>query len=257
MLTLLRTEYRKLLPYRTFWVILGIFTGLLFLIVRSAASITINGQTAGPQLYNFPDIWQRLTYIASYFNLLLGILVIILITDEYSFRTLRQQIIDGYFRTDVIASKLLVLLSIALFATLVVASLGLGFGLSATENAGFEKITGNMMYLVYYFAQTLGYMALAMFIAFLVKKNGLAIIAFLLYFFVEWIIRFKVDDSINQYFPGKVLNSLAPNPTQSIIDSAVGITTTALSPQQAIFPAVFYIVLFTVLSYLLLKSRDL
>ncbi|MBK0402271.1 ABC transporter permease [Adhaeribacter sp. BT258] len=257
MLTLLRTEYRKILPYRTFWVILGIFTGLLFLIVRSAASITINGQTAGPTLYNFPDIWQRLTYIASYFNLLLGILVIILITDEYGFRTLRQQIIDGYFRTDVIASKLLVLLSIAFFATLVVASLGLGFGLSATENASAQQITGNMMYLVYYFVQTLGYMVLAMFVAFLVKKNGLAIIAFLLYFFVEWIIRFKIDDSINQYFPGKVLNSLAPNPTQSIIDSAVGITTTALPPQQAIFPAVFYIVLLTVFAYLLLKSRDL
>ncbi|MFC5269660.1 ABC transporter permease [Adhaeribacter terreus] len=257
MLTLLRTEYRKLLPYRTFWVILGIFTGLLFLIVRSAASITINGQTAGPQLYNFPDIWQRLTYIASYFNLLLGILVIILITDEYSFRTLRQQIIDGYFRTDVIASKLLVLLSIALFATLVVTSLGLGFGVSATENASAQQITGNMMYLIYYFAQTLGYMTLAMFVAFLVKKNGLAIIAFLLYFFVEWIIRFKVDDSVNQYFPGKVLNSLAPNPTQSLIDSAVGITTTALTPQQAIFPAVLYIVLLVAASYFLLKSRDL
>ena len=257
MLTLLRTEYRKLLPYRTFWVILGIFAGLLFLIVRSAASITINGQTAGPKLYNFPDIWQRLTYIASYFNLLLGILVIILITDEYSFRTLRQQIIDGYFRTDVIASKLLVLLSIAFFATLVVTSLGFGFGLSATENASAQQITGNMMYLVYYFVQTLGYMTIAMFAAFLIRKNGLAIIAFLLYFFVEWVVRFKVDDALNQYFPGKVLNSLAPNPTQSLIDSAVGITTTSLSPQQAIFPAILYIVLFIGLSYALLKSRDL
>ena len=190
-------------------------------------------------------------------SLLLGILVIILITDEYSFRTLRQQIIDGYFRTDVIASKLLVLVALAFYATVVVMVLGLGFGLSATENAGFEKITGNMMYLVYYFAQTLGYMALAMFVAFLVRKNGLAIIAFLLYFFVEWIVRFRVDDSVNQYFPGKVLNSLAPNPTQSIIDSAVGITTTSLSPQEAIFPAILYTVLLIALSYFLLKKRDL
>src|SRR6476620_12364350 len=99
MLTLFRTELRKILPYRTVWVILGIFVGLLFLIIRSGSSITINGQMAGTSLYKFPDLWQKLTYIASYFNLLLGILVIILITDEYSFRTLRQQIIDGYFRS--------------------------------------------------------------------------------------------------------------------------------------------------------------
>src|SRR5690606_14061629 len=140
------------------------------------------------------------------------------ITDEYSFRTLRQQIIDGYFRTDVIASKLLVLVALAFYATVAVLLLGLGFGLSATGNAGFEKITGNMMYLVYYFAQTLGYMALTMFEGFQVRKNDIAIIAFLLYFFEEWIVRFRVNESVNQYVPGKVRNSLAPIPTQSILD---------------------------------------
>src|SRR5688500_2377894 len=98
MLSLLRIELRKILPYRTIWVILGIFILLLFLIVKGSSTIEINGQKAGTSLYNFPDIWMKLTYIASYFNLLLGILVIILITDEYSFRTLRQQVIDGYFR---------------------------------------------------------------------------------------------------------------------------------------------------------------
>ena len=67
MISLLRTELRKILPYRTFWVILGIFAVLLFLIVRGSSSIEINGQKAGTSLYNFPDIWMKLTYIASYF----------------------------------------------------------------------------------------------------------------------------------------------------------------------------------------------
>jgi ABC-2 type transport system permease protein len=257
MLSLLRIELRKILPYRTVWVILGLFVLLLFFIVKSAGNITINGQQAGPNLYTFPDIWLRLTYIASYFNLMLGILVIILVTDEYSFRTIRQQVIDGLFRSEIVAAKLFVTILLAFFATLVVCGLGFAFGLSATPNIAPDKIFGNAMYLVYYFIQALGYMTFAMLIAFLVRKNGLAIIAFLCYFFTEWVVRFLVNDSINQYFPAKVLNSLAPNPTQSIIDSAIGNVTVALTPAQAAFPAAGYIVLFTVLSYGLLKSRDL
>ncbi|HSI90146.1 MAG TPA: ABC transporter permease subunit [Adhaeribacter sp.] len=257
MLSLLRTELRKIFPYRTFWVIISIFVLLLFFIVRGGSSITINGQQAGPSLYSFPEIWQRLTYIASYFNLLLGILVIILVTDEYSFRTLRQQVIDGMFRSDIVASKVMLIFLLSLFATLVVTILGLGFGLQYAPDASTGKIFGNMMYLVYYFVQTLGYMTLAMLLAFLIRKNGLALIGYLLYFFVEWLIRFRIPGTTNQYFPAKVLNSLSPNPTQDIIDSAIGTTTTALSPQEAALPAILYILLFTALSYALLKYRDL
>ena len=257
MTTLLRTELRKILPYRTFWVILGIFVALLFLIVRGSSSIEINGQKAGTELYNFPDIWMKLTYIASYFNLLLGILVIILITDEFSFRTLRQQVIDGYFRTDVIAAKLLVVVLIALFATLVVTALGLGFGYAYTENLTTQKVTGNMMYLVYYFVQALGYMALALFFGFLIRKNGLAIIAFLIFSkVIEPILRYPLDDNLDKFFPMKTLSSLTPMPGQDVLDSAFG-ATLELAPETAVFPAILYIVLFTGLSYLLLKVRDL
>ena len=50
MISLLRTELRKLLAYRTVWVILGLFAVLLFLIVRGSSSIEINGQKAGTEL---------------------------------------------------------------------------------------------------------------------------------------------------------------------------------------------------------------
>ena len=257
MISLLRTELRKLLPYRTFWVILGIFAVLLFLIVRGSSSVEINGQKAGTSLYNFPDIWLKLTYIASYFNLLLGILVIILVTDEFSFRTLRQQIIDGYFRSDVIAAKLLVVILIAIFATLVVAALGFGFGYAYTQNLTAQKVTGNMMYLLYYFVQALGYMALALFFGFLIRKNGLAIIAFLIFSkVIEPILRYPIDDNLDKFFPMKTLSSLTPMPGQDLLDSAFG-TTVELAPETAVLPAIIYILLFTGLSYFILKVRDL
>jgi ABC-2 type transport system permease protein len=230
---------------------------MLFLILHMGSSVTINGQNAGAGFYKFPDFWMMLTYIASWFNLLLGILVIILVTDEFSFRTFRQQVIDGLFRSEVIAAKLLVVLLVAFFATLVLTVLGLGFGLVYAPDISAEKITGNMMYLVYYFVQALGYMSLAMLFGFLLRKNGLAIIAFLVFSkIIEPILRFPLDDQLDQFFPVKTFSSLTPMPGQEILDSALG-ASVALSPQQAVLPAAAYILLFVGLSYTLLKARDL
>ncbi len=113
------------------------------------------------------------------------------------------------------------------------------------------------MYLVYYFVQALGYMVLAMFFGFLIRKNGLAIIAFLLFSKVlEPIIRYPIPDSLDQFFPMKALGSLTPMPGQEVLDSAFG-TTISLAPHLAIIPAIIYILVFAGLSYGLLKFRDL
>ena len=58
-------------------------------------------------LYHFPDIWQNLTYISTYFQPILAIIVIISLTNEFSFKTIRQNIIDGFDRKDFLVSKLL------------------------------------------------------------------------------------------------------------------------------------------------------
>ncbi len=171
MAPLLVTELRKLFPYRTFWTILTIFTGLLLLFVYMGSKIEINGQAAGPKLYNFPDIWLKLTYIASYFNLLLGVLIIILITDEYSFRTLRQQVIDGWFKHDIILAKLLVITLIAAFGTFVLLGLGLFFGFTYSPPGTSGKVVQDIRHLAFYFVQAVGYMSLAMLFAFLIRKK--------------------------------------------------------------------------------------
>lgn len=257
MAPLLVTELRKLFPYRTFWTILLIFTGLFLLFVYMGSKVEINGQSAGPKLYNFPDIWLKLAYIASYFNLLLGILIIIIITDEYSFKTLRQQVIDGWFKRDIILAKLSVILLIAAFGTCVLLGAGLFFGISYSPNASTSKIIQDIRHLFFYFVQAVGYMSLAMLFAFLIRKNGLAIIAFLVYAkIIEPIIHLRLPDEVDQYFPMKVLSSLTPMPGRDVLESLTG-PSLALTPNAAILPAIAYIGLFTMLAYLVLKLRDL
>ncbi|GEO04107.1 hypothetical protein AAE02nite_17710 [Adhaeribacter aerolatus] len=257
MTNLLQIELRKLLPYRTFWVILLLYSGFLLLFAYASSHITINGQQSGAEIYQFPGIWMKLSYVAGYFNLLLGILLIILITDEYAFRTFRQHVIDGLFRADLVAGKYLVVLLVGLIATIVLTLIGLGFGLAYNQNITPGVLFSGSLHVVYYLVQAIGYMSIAVFFGFLIRKNGLAIISFLGYTkVVEPLIHWRLDDKLDQYFPMKVLSSLTPMPGQEVLDSLTG-PTTALNPQQAILPALIYIGLFYALAFLVLKVRDL
>jgi len=257
MIRYLTTELRKLFPHRTFWLFLLLYMGLLLLLLFSASQVQINNQAIGDNLYQFPDIWATLTYIASNFNLLLGILFITLITDEYAFRTIRQQVIDGLFRSDIILNKFGVVLSVGSFCSLYVFGLGLVFGLQHTPAATPAKVFSGSLHVVYYLVQALGYMSIAVFFAFLIRRNGLAIIAYLVYTkIIEPLIHWQIPDELDKYFPMKVFSSLTPMPGREVFETITG-PTMQLSPQQAVLPALTYILLFYLLSFLLLKMRDL
>lgn len=256
-MNLLRTEFRKIFPYRTFWVIMAIYVLLLALLIYVSRSVMISGQSLGPSMYQFPGLWERFAYIAYFFNLLLGILVIVLITDEYSFRTIRQQVIDGLSRAEVVLAKFYVILALAAFSTVFLLALGLIFGLLYSTDKSVSAVIGQIDHLSYFFVQAVGYMALAMFFAFLIRKSGLAIIAFLAWSkIVEPLIHYQLDDRIDKYMPMKVFGSLTPTPGQELIDQFTA-PTELLSPAWAVLPALLYIGVLLLLSYLLLRFRDL
>ena len=256
-MNLLRIELHKILPYRTVWVILAIYAALLLLILYASSKVTINGSELGEEMYDLPAFWLRLTYIASFFNLLFGILIIVLVSDEYSFRTLRQQVIDGLSRAELVLAKLYVVLALGVLGTVFLLLLGLYFGLLHSTDHSLSAIFGQIDALSYYFVQAVGYMTLAMLFGFLIKKSGLAIIAFMAYAkIVEPLLHFRLPDAVDKYMPMKVLGSLTPMPGQQMLDQLTT-PTELLSPAWATLPAIGYITLFCLLSYYTLKLRDL
>ncbi|TGE20005.1 ABC transporter permease [Hymenobacter elongatus] len=253
---LLRAEFRKLFPYRTVWVILALYVLLLAGFVSVGGGVTINGKQLGNALYDFPTLWPRLAYVASYFNLLLGILFIILITDEFQFRTFRQQIIDGSSPVGLVQGKLTVSGLLALFGMVAVLGVGLFFGFTRapkTLSHAPETIGAVLLYGI----QALGYLAVAGTLGFLIRKSGPAILSFMLYaWVVEPLIRFVTPDQLDRYFPAKVFDSLTPTPGREMINTITG-SSNALLPIEAVPLALAYIALFWFLSYLLLRNRDL
>ncbi|MCB2376832.1 ABC transporter permease [Hymenobacter sp. BT635] len=253
---MLRAELRKILPYRTVWVILGLYVLLLAGFVSVGGSVTVNGQQFGNTLYSFPELWSRLAYMASYFNLLLGIVLIILITDEFQFRTFRQQVIDGRSVAGLVQGKLAVSGLLAGFGVVGVLAVGLFFGLTRSpETIGRAPETIGAVLL--YGIQALGYLSVAGLVGFLLRKGGPAFLGFFLYaWVVEPLLRLTTPDEIDRYFPVKIFDSLTPTPGQELLSTLTG-PSTALLPTQAAPLAVFYIGLCWLLSYLLLRSRDL
>ncbi|WP_400191052.1 ABC transporter permease [Hymenobacter sp. B81] len=255
---MLATELRKLLPYRTVWVILVLFVVLLVGFVSAGSSVTINGQQMGNQLYAFPELWPRLAYVAHYFTLLLGILLIILITDEFQFRTFRQQIIDGRSVGELLGGKFAVSLGLTLFGVLVVLATGLYFGLTRATAPAPGSMVAQLPAVALYAVQTLAYLGLAALLAVLLRRSGAAILLFLLYVWVaEPLLRYLLlPDALDQYMPTKVLGALTPTPGQEMLTTMVG-ASGDLPVAHALPLALAYAALFWALSYLLLRYRDL
>src|SRR5882724_12233184 len=125
MLHLLKIDLKKLTSYRTFWVVCGLY--FLTLAFTTASGMEFLKWMAGKgaefgtiinisriPLYHFPDVWQNLVYISGFFKIVLAIMVVISVTNEYQYRTIRQNIIDGMSRWEFLFSKILtnVLLSL-------------------------------------------------------------------------------------------------------------------------------------------------
>ncbi|GAB2942758.1 hypothetical protein GCM10027048_04260 [Hymenobacter coalescens] len=255
---MLKTELRKLLPYRTAWVILLLFTALLAATVAGAGGVSVNGSQLGLALYALPGLWTNLVYIAGYFSLLPAFLLIMLITDEFQYRTLRQQVIDGASREQLVFDKLQVGLLLTAWCVVSVLAVGLFFGLTRAPGAeAGQVLAAAPRPLLLYAAQLTGYLALAALLAVLIRKSTPAIVALLLYVWVvERLIRYFLPDAIDRFLPVKALDILTPSPFAQTLDTVLG-PSGALLPGEAVPVALGYAALFWLLSVLLLRTRDL
>lgn len=263
-MNLLKVEWRKLLPYRAFWLALsayGLLMPALFISLHNFQfKLGNNGTELSISFYNFPDVWHNVAYISSWFNILLYFFVILLVGNEYQYKTFRQNIIDGMSRSQALFSKILLMFLFALGSTLLVSALGFlcGYYLGDVEAypVSFDKVS----YMGLYFLQVLGYMSLAFFITHALRKQGMSIVAFLLYAFVaEPVLQYKVFKDwiplpqVADHLPIQALGKLIPNP----LPAYFGIGETAAYNSEAVVTTLVYIAVFLTLSYGMVRSRDL
>ncbi|HOP03816.1 MAG TPA: ABC transporter permease [Tenuifilaceae bacterium] len=211
---LLQIEAIKTLGYPVFRAIIILHFTLFLLVALVSSNFHINIQGVSiEKLFVFPHIWSVFAWFSSWFNLLLGILAIILISNEFQFRTFRKQLIDGLTRNDLLYGKLIVFVIVALYTMILVFVSGLIFGIINSSNFTVNDFFEGLYYLPILFVQALAYTLLAMLFAFFFRNAGLSIVMFVLFFFlVEPIIRWFLPGNVDKFLPVKIIANLTPMP---------------------------------------------
>lgn len=167
-------------------------------------------------LYHFPDIWHNLAYIGTFFKFILAIVIIISITNEWSFKTVRQNILDGFDRKDFLTSKVLMIAALALSATLFLAIISLTTGLIYTPSDDLRFLLKDTEFLFGFFLETFTFLLFAMLVGSVVQRSGLAIGLLFLYSLVlEYVITFNLPEQLEflvPYFPIRAMNEVVKVP---------------------------------------------
>jgi len=217
----LRIEWLKLKYYRTFWILLSVIVVCIPAFNYVVYDFTdnnipkINGQSLLGNPFSFPDVWKTVPYNAGVLLFLPTILIITLFTNEFTFRTHRQNIIDGWSRSRFIHIKLTEVILLTGFVTGIVTLTCLFFGF-LTRTPG-TAVPGwrEYRFILFFFVEMLDYSLIAVLIAMLVRRAGLSMGIFFLYLIVEQFVvtigRNKYKKDWVDYLPEEVSDRLIPN----------------------------------------------
>jgi len=275
MLRLLNIEWLKLKSYRAFWIMVGLYLFILFSIIfglpefldfiAAKANEQTPLQTFKTLAFNFADIWQNISYVAGmrgFIKIFLALLVLVFISNEFSFLTIRSNILFGLSRTQFMLGKLAVVFLLSLISTLalLVSGLYLGFRFSATTEIG--AILSRIHWLLYYFLETYTYLTFALLIGILIRKTGFAIITLLSYIFIEPIVQYFIPDKFDKFLPLNAMNGIIRGVNTSLLKVKtdqfnLGDYIQSTASFTDIGLCILYLGIFIGLIYLYLNKKDL
>lgn len=262
MIRLLSIELNKLRSYRAFWVLTILyFVGLAgtLMSIQGVFNTFLDDNVPpvmrggfGWDFYGLPEGWHYMSWVASLFNYLLPTVVIIIVSAEFTYKTVRQNVINGLSRAEWMTGKLLLMGFFALASTLVLFIISLTFGLFNSELSDGAALFSQVGYVLGYFIQTSGYLILAMLLSIIIRNTGVTIGIMTIYaLFLELVIEYRFPEEFRCYFPLRAFSNLVMNPfSRDVISAPV------LDPRDLIV-SLFYIGLFAGIGYWLLKKRDL
>jgi len=226
MLRLLTIELHKL-KYNKSAKVISIVYFILITFIALISSIEFNFgdfhfRIADQGIFNFPYIWHFNTYIAAILKLFLAIVIVSMMANEYSNRTLKQNLIDGLSKKEFVLSKFLTVILFSVISTLFVFGVSLLLGLMFSDYNELGIIFSDIEYLFAYFIKLTGFFSFCLFLGVLVKRSAFALGFLLIWSIAEGIIYsvfkwkiFKdtdIAESIMQFFPLAAMSNLIKEP---------------------------------------------
>jgi ABC-2 type transport system permease protein len=270
MLQIARTEWLKIKKYPAFWWVMGItaltYPGINYMFHSVFVNVTQKTSTSGKIVsalignpFSFPESWRTVAYFSSIFVFIPSIVVIMLITNEYSYKTNRQNIIDGWSRSDFMTGKLIDVLIMSLLVTLLYAVVALIIGFR-------NSTSGNPWVLSYYIGlfalQTFSQLSLAFLTGLLLRKSFIALAVFSFYFIIVepiavGLLKYEFKHDLGRFLPLEVSQRLLPKPAfiGRIDESSYQLTLDAV--KYHVVYTLILIIITWVFSFWIFKKRDL
>lgn len=268
MFRLIKIDFYKYSKSRTFWVLF-----ITYLVTMTASIVGIEqflnstvlsksgSDSAVPipkfSFYAFPYVWHNMAYLAGMFKIFLALIIVFFVSNEFSYRTLRQNVMNGMSRNQFVWSKVLFVVLLSLAATLILFLPSLLMGLFKTKILTWEIVTRKLFFLPAYFLELIAFGSFALFIAFLLKRSALAIGLLAFYYFIlERIIAFKLPDEIAAFLPVKAMGNLIDIPNSSLM-KLFGVNFREYVAGQDIIVSLAWMIIFVTAIFLLMRKRDI
>ncbi len=212
---LLHIEQIKVLNYNPFKITIGLYfiAFTLGLLIYPAVDNEIPVISLS-DLFRFPDVWMFLTWVTEPYNALLALIIIMITTKEFSNHTFKTQLIFGLSRTDLLLQKLLSIVVLSLFATLLLGLTSLTLGLIYSYKLTFKIAMENTWILGRYLLAAFSYMSIGLLIALLVKNTALSLLTFLaVRIFIDPVLFLILrEHQVKWYLPLRTITRLTPVP---------------------------------------------
>lgn len=273
-MNLIKTEWLKIKNYPGFWWVLGIcmlsYPGINYIFHFIYLQEVKNSKNMVAQIasglikepFAFPEVFRTAAYTSSLFVFIPAILVIMLISNEYSYKTHRQNIIDGWSRSQFMWAKFINVLIVTFIITslTLLVSLLIGF-LNKTNNTGFQF--SQLKFTFFFFLQVLSQLSFAFLLGLLVRKAFLALGIFIFYsivletVFVGLLRYYFKDKNYQSFLPIQASDNVTPVPTFFSQIANEGTDKGLEFINQQIGLTILYTIIFWGLCFLIYKKRDL
>lgn len=264
------------MTYKVFWILMGLY--FLFLVLGILmAGFTINNWIDNINkhspipfphipIYFFPDIWQNITFFASirFILILPAIVVIILITNEFTNKTIRQNIVNGMSRHEILLSKLQLIFLISLIITFILVIATLIIGMANTEGYNMTMMLKKISFAGGFFIQLFTFLIFAFFTGFLLRNIGLSIAFFTLYaLIIEPVLYFILKiprlqpNNISRFLPVNSVIRIVEYPYFPILKKLMGLNIQEqISLIDCAIPMIYSLVM-VIIVYWVLSTKDL
>jgi ABC-2 type transport system permease protein len=224
-------------------------------------------------IFNFPYIWHFNTFIAALLKIFLAIIIVSMMANEYTYKTIKQNLIDGLSKKEFIASKFLTVVFFSLISTLFVCVISMVLGAVYSDYTEIGIVLTDLRFLIAYFIKLIGFFSFCLFAGVLVKRSAFAL-GFLILWqmfegFIRGVIRWKLfdgetTDAIMGFFPLNAMFNVLKEPfsrlsaVQSVanqIGEKVSLNYQTTLLEMAI--VIIWTAVFVWGSYAIVKNRDL